>query len=233
MQHTVAIDGAFFSGIERPVSFYILRHGETTANAAGRIQGRLEYSLNDNGRAQAIDLGEYLRDKGIVRLLHSPLERAAQTAAIVASIAGLPDPEPEPYLVELDTGHYSGLNWDEIRSRYPEEYTRFRYDSWEAVADAERSAALYDRALAAWTSMRAAAIQSGGNVAAISHGGTIQWLVRVTFGCRTWMPLLSTGNCGVFQLYVEPSDPGSPAYLQWKELNMLPEGDGVRVPAVF
>lgn len=233
MQQPVAIDGAFFSGIDRPVSFYILRHGETTANAAGRIQGRLEYSLNDNGRAQAIDLAGYLRDKGIARLFHSPLGRAAQTAALVASAAGLPDPEPEPHLIELDTGHFSGLNWEEIRSRYPEEYGRFRYDSWEAVADAERSTALYDRAIAAWAALRAAAIQSTGNIAAISHGGTIQWLVRVTFGCRSWMPLLSTGNCGVFQLYVEPSDPGLPAYLQWKEVNLLPEGDGARVPAVF
>jgi len=233
MQQAATVDAAFFSGIDKPVSFYILRHGETTANAAGRIQGRHEYSLNDNGRAQAIDLGEYLRGKGIVRLFHSPLARAAETASIVASTAGLPAPEALQHLVELDTGHFSGLNWAEIKARYTEEYGRFRYDSWEAVHDAERSAALYDRAVAAWTALRSAAIESGGNIAAISHGGTIQWLVRVTFGCRTWMPLVTTGNCGVFELYVEPSDPGLPAYLQWKELNMLPEGEGVRVPPVF
>ena len=233
MHQPGTIDAAFFSGIEKPVSFYILRHGETTANAAGRIQGRLEYSLNDNGRAQAMDLAEYLRDKGIVRLFHSPLARAAETAAIVASTARLPDPEVEQHLVELDTGHFSGLNWDEIRLRYPEEHNRFRYESWEAVLDAERSARLYERAIAAWTALRSAAIESRGNVAAISHGGTIQWLVRATFGCRTWMPLVTTGNCGVFELYVEPSDPGMPAYMQWKEINMLPDGDGVRVAPVF
>lgn len=233
MQQAAAVDAAFFSGIDTPTSFYILRHGETTANAAGRIQGRLEFSLNDNGRAQAIDLGEYLRDKGITRLFHSPLARAAETAAIVASTAGLPAPQVEQRLVELDTGHFSGLNWAEIKARYPEEYGRFRYDSWESVPDAERSSALYDRAVAAWTVLRSAALESGGNIAAISHGGTIQWLVRATFGCRTWMPLLTTGNCGVFELYVEPSDPGLPAYLQWRELNLLPEGEGVRVPPVF
>ncbi len=56
------------------------------------------------------------------------------------------------------------------------------------------------------------------NIACVSHGGFIQWLVRSTFGGRSWMPLLTTSNCGVFELLVAPRG-GSEAYLQWKRLN--------------
>ena len=233
MHPVIPIDAQFFSDIRKPTSFYILRHGETTANAESRIQGRSEYSLNDNGRLQALNLASYLRDKDIRRLLHSPLARAAETAAIVAQGIGIAAPEPEPQLVELDTGLFTGLTFKEIQVRYPDEYASFRHQSWEAVPDAESAEALYARASAAWGTLKAAALESDGDVAAISHGGTIQWLVRVTFGCRFWMPLLTTGNCGIFELHVAPVGLGLPAYLQWRDINLLPEGDATSTPPVF
>ncbi len=233
MNAVLPVDAQFFSDIRKPTSFYILRHGETTANAESRIQGRSEYSLNDNGRLQARNLASYLRDKDIRRLLHSPLARATETAAIVSAGIGIAMPEPEPELVELDTGRFTGLTFKEIQVRYPEEYASFRHQSWEAVPDAERADALYARASAAWGRLKAAALESDGDVAAISHGGTIQWLVRVTFGCRFWMPLFTTGNCGIFELHVVPTGPGLPAYLQWRDINLLPEGDAPSTPPVF
>ena len=235
METETPIDQAFFSDLERPTSFYILRHGETVANAQSRIQGRSEYPLNANGRAQAADLARHLEGSGVRRLLYSPLSRARETAAIVAAALGLDGAEliAEPALVELDTGRFSGLTFAEIGERYPEEYEAFGYRSWEAVPDAERAEALYRRAALAWSRLKAQAKASGGNVAAVSHGGMIQWLVRVTFGCRGWMPLLSTGNCGVFELFADPVGGSRPAYLQWKELNRLPGGSAPRTPPVF
>jgi len=232
MNHPASIDSAFFSDVQKPTSFFILRHGETVANADRRIQGRSEYSLNDTGRAQALGLAEYLSGKKLQRLFHSPLSRAVETAAIVGAKLGI-EPVAEPLLIELDTGKFSDLTLEEIEARYPEEFSQFRHQSWEAVSDAERAVGLYMRAVEAWMALKAAAIQAGGNVAAISHGGTIQWLVRATFGCRTWMPLVSTGNCGVFELYVEPNGNGKPAYTHWKEINHLPGGERPRVPQVF
>jgi len=235
METEIRIDQAFFSDLERPASFYILRHGETVATAESRIQGRSEYPLNENGRAQAADLARHLEGAGVRRLLYSPLSRARETAAIVAAALGLDGSElaAEPALVELDTGRFSGLTLTEIRERFPAEHEAFGYCSWEAVPDAERAEELYRRASLAWSRLKAEAKASGGNVAAVSHGGMIQWLVRATFGCRSWMPLLSTGNCGVFELFVDPVGGGRPAYLQWKELNRLPGGTAGRTPPVF
>lgn len=233
MRQTDIADQSFFLGIEHPTSFFILRHGETTANAERRIQGLTEYPLNDNGRRQAEGLAEYLMPKGVRRLFHSPLARASETASIVASALGIDRAEPEPALTELDTGLFSGLTLDEIQAKHPDDYKAFCHGSWEAVPSAERASSLYARALSAWGKLKAAAIESRGSVAAVSHGGTIQWLVRATFGCRTWMPLVSTGNCGVFELYVEPTGAGTLPFMQWKEMNALPEPALARVPQVF
>ncbi|MDX9897582.1 MAG: histidine phosphatase family protein [Spirochaetia bacterium] len=233
MNELNTIDARFFSDVPRPMSFFIVRHGETAANAERRIQGRSEYPLNDNGRTQAIELVDYLSEKNISCLVHSPQLRAAQTANILCSSLGLSVPRPEPLLAELDTGLFTGLTWNETRERFPEESAAFSYRSWEAVPGAEKAEDLYLRAARAWKSLKETAKNSTGNLVAVSHGGTIQWLVRVTFGCRQWMPLLTTGNCGVFELFVNPAGEGNPAYIHWRTINALPEGALPRIPPVF
>lgn len=224
----------FFSDMTMPASFYILRHGETVANADGRIQGRSEYPLNDAGRQQAEALASWLGTRQIRAVFHSPLSRAAETATIVSRQLGLEHATRADHsLIELDTGRFSGLTLDEARVRYPDVFARFQARSWEAVPDAERSGVLYERAIDVWIMLKKAAIEAGGNVAAVSHGGTIQWIIRSTFGCRTWMPLISTGNCAVFELRVEPSAPGAPAFMHWKEFNRLPGTNLKQTPPVF
>lgn len=44
--------------------------------------------LTPQGEREAAQLGEFLRDMGVTRLLHSPLERCARTAALVAEVSG-------------------------------------------------------------------------------------------------------------------------------------------------
>jgi len=233
MQTTPAIDASFFSDLPGITTFYIMRHGESVANAGRRMQGRQDFQLNTSGRQQAAVAGHWFKDKKVSRVLCSPLARASESASIVAAVAGFPVPEVEPLLIELDIGKFSGLTLDEAKDSFPEEYQRFTYMSWEGVSDADSIDQLVARTSAAWASMKAAAKESGGNVLALTHGGTIQWLVRLTFGCRSWMPLLTTGNCGIFELTVKPTVPGKPAYLHWKEINLSPGDPALLVPPVF
>ena len=60
---------------------YIVRHGETQWNADGRIQGRRDIELNENGRRQAEAAAEALRGKSFQALITSPLSRAKKTHA--------------------------------------------------------------------------------------------------------------------------------------------------------
>lgn len=221
MKHQI-INGHFFKELKKPGSFFIIRHGETFANAESRIQGRSEHYLNENGKNQASVLADFLKDKGIKRLFHSPLARASETAGIVASKLGYLQAEEELLFTELDTGSFTGLTLKEINDRFPELATAFSYKSWEAVPDAESIDELYHRACKAWNILKQAAIDSEGSVAAISHGGFIQWLFRVTFGYKSWMPLITTGNCAVFELFVKAGDGHSPVFIQWKEINLIP-----------
>ncbi len=63
---------------------WILRHGETEWNAAGRMQGHMDSPLTERGRAQAARQRALLADLDFdaVDVWMSPLGRAVQTAAI-------------------------------------------------------------------------------------------------------------------------------------------------------
>ncbi|MFH7324353.1 histidine phosphatase family protein [Aeromicrobium sp. JJY06] len=72
-----------------------LRHGESTWNAAGRLQyGDPTPPLTETGRRQARDAADRLQGAPVWMLLSSPARRAVETAEIVAEVLGLP--------VELD-----------------------------------------------------------------------------------------------------------------------------------
>lgn len=214
-----AADPAFFSALRAPTRFFLVRHGRSEGNARRIFQGRLDSPLDEEGGRQARDAGAWLAAQGLSRVASSPLSRAAMTAAAIAEACGAAA-EPIERLREIDTGAFTGLGWDECKARYPEAFAQFEWRSWDAVPGAEGSEALYRRAMDAWSLLRDLAVESGGNVAAITHAGFIQWMVRATFGSRSWMPLLSTANCGIFELLAEPTGAG-PAYLQWRRLDFV------------
>lgn len=212
-----SINGAFFAGLPVTTRFVLARHGESEGNAAGIFQGRAEYALSELGRAQAAALGRSLAKYRPARVYCSPLGRARETAEIAARAAGLSAPVAVPVLTELETGAFTSQPWDGVKHRDADAWLAFRTRSWEGVAGAERSADLYRRAEEAWATLRDAAaeaieagelVEDGGKrsaaVIAVTHGGFLQWLVRVTFGAQSWFPLLPIENCCTYALRVEP-----------------------------
>jgi broad specificity phosphatase PhoE len=211
-------DSVFFSKLTAATRFYIVRHGQSEGNAKRLFQGLLDLPLDDTGRAQALAAGEWLAGQGVDAVLSSPLARASETARVIARACALGEPRLDPAFVEIDTGIFTGLGFEESRELHPEAFADFEGRSWEAVPGADTAEALYGRAMEAWGVLRLAAQSGKKAIACVSHGGFIQWLVRATFGGRSWMPLLSTANCGIFELLVEPTR-SMPAYLQWRHLN--------------
>lgn len=81
----------------------LVRHGETDWNRSGQIMGERPIPLNQNGRAQAQRLAAFLKARPIQALYSSPVARALQTAAILASALQLPV-TPDRGLTEIGVG---------------------------------------------------------------------------------------------------------------------------------
>ena len=89
---------------------YIVRHGKTDWNELGRIQGRTDIPLNENGINQAIELRNKLDLNNIDICIASPLKRTRKTAEIIVE-----DKIPIVYddlLIERGFGDYEGKNVD-------------------------------------------------------------------------------------------------------------------------
>src|SRR4051812_23065670 len=96
----------------------LARHGETDWNKSGRWQGWADPPLNETGRSQARELAEQLREIPLDVVYSSDLQRAHETAEILAAPHGVPVLVDKD-LREIDLGSWSGLTRDEIDERYP------------------------------------------------------------------------------------------------------------------
>jgi probable phosphomutase (TIGR03848 family) len=93
----------------------LIRHGENDFVKTNKLAGRLPgVHLNARGQKQAEGLGEALKDVPIRAVYSSPLERAMETAAPIASPRGL-QIIPEPNLMDTDVGKWQGRSWKVLR----------------------------------------------------------------------------------------------------------------------
>lgn len=122
--------------------FWFLRHGQTDWNVARRIQGHTDIPLNATGTAQAQAAAQVLQQVGIQRIISSPLQRAAVTAAIVQEHIGAPLHHDER-LKERAFGTFEGAFRHEILARH----NRGPEDSYQDILppDCETEPALQAR----------------------------------------------------------------------------------------
>ena len=104
----------------------LVRHGETDDNAADRFQGRLDTPLNERGREQSRALADALAGEGLRALYSRPLQRARETAEIVAARLGL-EVVLDDRLMEADAGDWAGMLYDEINAA-----DAGAFDAWRA-----------------------------------------------------------------------------------------------------
>jgi len=96
-----------------PKHFYMIRHGETEANARRVMAGRLDSPLNETGRAQAYTTHKVLESLAVKprTVVHSHLSRARDTAAILNEVLNAPMHE-DAGLAELDAGDWEGQPYE-------------------------------------------------------------------------------------------------------------------------
>jgi alpha-ribazole phosphatase len=164
----------------------LIRHGESTANAAGLLLGRSDVPLTDRGRAQAAALAPLLGPVG--RLVSSPLLRARQTAAALA-VAGPAGAGTEPALevderwVEVDYGEHEGRPLADVPA---EVWRRWRADPQYRPAGGESLADVGERVGEACRELFAVAGENArseaGDVVVVSHVSPIKAAVAWALG---------------------------------------------------
>ena len=109
------------------MDFYIVRHGQTDFNTLGYYQGcLLNPSLNEYGIEQAKRLRQKLSDNGISadRIFSSPLRRAYETARRLTTVFSSMVIDAD--LIEGDFGIADGAIEEEIKTKLPEEYAKWK-----------------------------------------------------------------------------------------------------------
>lgn len=147
---------------------FLLRHGETEWNAAGRFQGQLDSPLTQKGRAQAVACGHRLAQLDVRADLFvaSPLGRARQTAEAIAGCAVMPDIAFDARLAEVSLGSWDGLTLIDIDYQWPGVLDGSSADDWFFRSpDGESYELARDRAKA-WLD------HATGVTVAVSHGLT-------------------------------------------------------------
>jgi broad specificity phosphatase PhoE len=146
---------------------YLVRHGETDWNKARRIQGSTDIPLNDLGRRQAAAAAELLSRRRFDGVVASPLSRAFETGAIIASALGLATPQVLPEITERHYGEAEGMTFEEIEATFPDGAT---------VPGRESRTALLERVEAALLALAAA--RPGSSLVVATHGAVIRALVN-------------------------------------------------------
>lgn len=120
----------------------LIRHGENDFTKKHKFAGHLPgVHLNERGQEQARQLGEALMDVPITAIYSSPLERAMETAAPIASAHGLEIHTMEG-LIETRIGKWQGRShgsvsgtraWKLVQS-FP---SRFRFPDGESILECQ------------------------------------------------------------------------------------------------
>jgi probable phosphoglycerate mutase len=198
----------------------LVRHGESTWNAAGRWQGWADPPLSDLGRAQAEAAAPAAAPVDAV--VSSDLQRARETASIMASVLELEgDVHVEPDLRERDVGDFTGLTRAEIEERWPGVLAQGNASIARDRRFGESVEALAERVDAALR--RLATAYAGQRVVVVTHGGVVRNLERA-FGVEP-DPLPTLGG------RVVAVDPDTGAVALGERLLLLsPEDVPVTVP---
>jgi len=104
----------------------LVRHGESVWNEEERIQGQQDIPLSENGRKQAVALGERLRGVKIDACFSSPLKRATETAELILKASGNSLPiATVSELMERNFGEWEGKCVAELKVESAKEFARW------------------------------------------------------------------------------------------------------------
>ena len=182
---------------------WLVRHGETDWNAAGRVQGHTPTELNERGREQAREIGRRLKGREFAAVWSSDLPRAFQTAELLVESAGFGmRVERSVALRERSFGKYEGMTTPEIgaaRTALGLVQTGDLAD-WTGMPGVESNDVLWERISGELRELSERYV--GKDVVVVTHGGVIARVVYRVLGIPDGVPRhfpLSNGIVAVLQ----------------------------------
>ncbi len=161
---------------------FVVRHGQTDWNLAGRLQGSSDIPLNETGRAQAraaaSSLWPALDPDGDPTFVSSTLGRALETARLLSGDRDL-RLHQDARLGERRYGPWEGLLGSERRERYPDDHA-----AWSAGLEPDFEG--YENHATVAARMTAAAHEWArrvdGDLVLVAHGSSGRMLLLALLG---------------------------------------------------
>lgn len=153
-----------------------VRHGKTQLNDLGCFIGNTDCDISVEGLRQAEKVKGFLDKFSFDGIYVSPLKRTIQTANILSKKYILDD-----RLREMNFGVFEGLNYEEIKQKYPdylrlwnEDYENYRIPNGESLQD------LFDRVEDFIKDVK----RKHKRVLVVTHGGVIRCALSLIFSSR-------------------------------------------------
>lgn len=185
----------------------IVRHGQSSYNSQGRIQGRSDDSvLTEKGKADALLVANTLKNIQIDAVYCSPLQRAKSTAEIIVS--GLDSSvtlQPDEQLMEIDLPIWENLFKEDVKANYPEEYRfwkdkphelRMQIPTETGTREHYPVLAIYQQAKEFWQKLLSK--HQGDTVVTVAHNGINRALIATALGMSpSRYHSIQQSNCGI------------------------------------
>jgi broad specificity phosphatase PhoE len=149
----------------------LMRHGETPWNREGRVMGRRPVDLDEDGREQVRSAIALARVLAPDLIMTSPLNRARQSAEIIAEGTGNTPLVEEPAISEVLYGRWEGMVYNDLIG--DAEYLRYRERPLDTpTPGGETIVQVQARGVGAIT--RALTANPGKRILFVSHGDIIR-----------------------------------------------------------
>ena len=107
------------------VQIVLIRPGMTDFDVQGRITGRLDIPLNEQGAEDVARTANELRDVGVVAVVSSPGQSAKQTAQAIAAVLGV-KAKTIDNLRNLNHGLWEGTLVEDVKRKHPKVYRQWQ-----------------------------------------------------------------------------------------------------------
>jgi len=178
---------------------FLVRHGQTRANAEQYVGGSTDDPLTERGHEQASQVAEHLKTvaASATAIYTSPLRRAQETAEHISSATGLSPQVVEP-LMEWDAGNWEKLSYRDIPKQEGFKFEHLLDPAW-APPGGETLGSVQTRVVA--TMQELASRHVGQCIIVVSHGTALGLLLAQLFHDNTgaWTQY-KLENCSVSEL---------------------------------